>query len=335
MEKKFYRQGEKIFESGTNWSGKSTETSAPSANAIESKVSSGIPSAFGQNNQANSFNTAMVDMLKSYQGVGTADLMKQKNALLKAKYGRGSEITPEELRTLSPAQQESIRSANTEAISPDIDATNNAIIDRNQAITNFQNVFNMAQGLARDVEARDRQIKADAQTTLTGMMALGWEAFEGFTDDDLNQMAQAAGYPSGYLQAAKSNLQKVGVQPDKIISGAAGSSYAVWFDADGNIRTKEIIPPTYKYSDGGDDSDDDTILTTEEKEFEKELNKARDILAKGGSEQWGYAWDLVKNKYPDVPNELLDEMLNKNKYNPSDNSSDYVPNLVPNQSRAY
>lgn len=53
-------------------------------------------------------------------------------------------------------------------------------------------------------------------------------------------------------------------------------------------------------------------MTPEEQEFKKVLDKQRDALAKGGS--WAVAWNTIKNRYPDLSNQQLDEMLNKGKY---------------------
>ena len=53
-------------------------------------------------------------------------------------------------------------------------------------------------------------------------------------------------------------------------------------------------------------------LTEEEKQFKEDLNKQREYLAKGGS--WGQAFDILKGKYPDIPNDVLDTLLNKEKY---------------------
>ncbi len=64
-----------------------------------------------------------------------------------------------------------------------------------------------------------------------------------------------------------------------------------------------------------------TTLTTEEKAFGADLKKARadlaSSLAKGDMEAWGRNFDYLKNQY-DVPNDTLDELLNKEKYYPTE-----------------
>ena len=54
------------------------------------------------------------------------------------------------------------------------------------------------------------------------------------------------------------------------------------------------------------------FLTAEEKAFQTKLNAERDKLARGG--EWGKSWNYLKNLYPNIPNETLDQLLNKEKY---------------------
>ena len=57
-------------------------------------------------------------------------------------------------------------------------------------------------------------------------------------------------------------------------------------------------------------------LTKEEQAFQKTLQASQKLLATKGPDAWGQAWDTVKNQYPDISNEQLDQMLNKDKYYP-------------------
>jgi hypothetical protein len=75
-------------------------------------------------------------------------------------------------------------------------------------------------------------------------------------------------------------------------------------------RTYAKAPAKKKSSGGGGGSG--TGLTKEEKEFQNQLNKQRDSLAKGGS--WATAWNTIKGRYPDISNEELDQLLNKEQY---------------------
>src|SRR3990167_8509864 len=78
-------------------------------------------SAQSAGNYADTFNNVMLEILKKAQGVDNVELLKRKRALERASLDRASEITPEELRTLSPSQQSTIRSGNVRALSSEID----------------------------------------------------------------------------------------------------------------------------------------------------------------------------------------------------------------------
>lgn len=98
----------------------------------------GVPQS---DNPADIFNLLMVDSLKKAQGVNTADLYKKKRLLERTAISGQQELTPEELRTLSPAQQQAIRSGKTGALQPEFDAIAYEIKKAENAITNYQNVF--------------------------------------------------------------------------------------------------------------------------------------------------------------------------------------------------
>ena len=91
--------------------------------------------------EANIFNLMTRDALLKFQGVNTADLEKKKRALQQAALGKQSEITPEDLRTFSPAQQASIRSGDIKALQPEFDDVAYQLNKAQQATTNFENVY--------------------------------------------------------------------------------------------------------------------------------------------------------------------------------------------------
>ena len=55
------------------------------------------------------------------------------------------------------------------------------------------------------------------------------------------------------------------------------------------------------------------------KDFNKVVEKELDKLARGGD--WGESWNYVKNKYPGMTNQEVDEVLNSWQYNQSDNNN--------------
>ena len=70
------------------------------------------------------FNTMIFDLLKKAQGIDRTELYKRRAAIQRGLLGRGSELTPEELRQLTPAQQQQIRNADIGALEPELDGIN-------------------------------------------------------------------------------------------------------------------------------------------------------------------------------------------------------------------
>ncbi len=83
-------------------------------------------------------------------------------------------------------------------------------------------------------------------------------------------------------------------------------------------RTYAKAPAKTKVGGGGTKTTTipETKLNKEEVEFQKVLNTQRDVLAKNGSNSWGVAWDTIKGRYPDIDPQVLDQLLNKEKYYP-------------------
>lgn len=101
-------------------------------------------------NYAETFNSVMLDILEKARGVDTVELLKRKRALERASLDRASEITPEELRTLSPSQQAAIRGADVKALQPDIDENAFKLAKAEQQIDNFYKSFNAVSKLGAD-----------------------------------------------------------------------------------------------------------------------------------------------------------------------------------------
>lgn len=101
-------------------------------------------------NPMDSFNLLMTDMLKGAQGLNTADLLKKKRALTRTAIDTTTQLTPEDLRTLSPDQQDAIRNGRTQALRPDIDQNAYELEKAEQSIDNFFRVFGEAKKLGTE-----------------------------------------------------------------------------------------------------------------------------------------------------------------------------------------
>lgn len=114
--------------------------------------------------QFDAFNLLLTDALRRSQGVNTDELLKRRRALQRASIGRSDEITPEELRTLSPGQQSSIRDGNLKALEPDIDENAYQIKRAETIASNFEKAYTEARKFgdefAEKIEAPDNVISA-------------------------------------------------------------------------------------------------------------------------------------------------------------------------------
>ena len=127
-------------------------------------ISQGIPQSTTPQQTENpltKFNLALMEMLREAQkGNVSEDLYKQQSALQRASIERQAEVTPEELRVLSPQQQEAIRSGKAQALEPEIDAISAKIKSQNQNLVNFENLLQTARGFGESIS---KTIKASPE----------------------------------------------------------------------------------------------------------------------------------------------------------------------------
>lgn len=142
---------------GSGASNLPSPTNIPSPTQTPSPATSGAPGATTgtggtqfSGNQVDMFNQMLMTMLEKSKGVDINDLLAKKRALQRAQYGTVGEATPEELRTLSPSQQASIRSGKTATYRPDMDETEYQIARAQTAIDNFEKTFADAQKFGAD-----------------------------------------------------------------------------------------------------------------------------------------------------------------------------------------
>lgn len=123
-------------------------------------------------NPMDNFNLLLTNVLSKAQGVGTADLKKKKRELERAVLSRSTTPTAEGLRTLSPAQQEAIRTGNINALIPDIDDNAYRLAKAQDATKNFEFAFTKAQELgeefAKNIVAPDNIIASYVQQIENG-----------------------------------------------------------------------------------------------------------------------------------------------------------------------
>jgi hypothetical protein len=128
--------------------------------------------------------------------------------------------------------------------------------------------------------------------------------------DPLALQSGATEYSNKQQKATKTNTQviKTGKYSYALMDKNTGKIINSNVDSSWNTVKSNYTANTAKTSS----SSSKTIkLTKEEQKFDTDLKNARKLLASGKS--WGSQWDYLKEQY-NVPNEVLDQMLNKDKY---------------------
>lgn len=184
-----------------------------------------------------SFNLLMTDMLKSAQGLNTADLLKKKRTLERAAIDRTQEVTDRDMRTLAPSQQSAIRSGRTGALSSEIDENAYQLEKAQQSIDAFFRVHGEAQKIGQEwadkmvapqsvITSAVQVIQADPDrmsTVLAGfndktkqkiIESLDYTKLSAPVDNEVLSPteAQALGVPYGTTKAAAA---KMGITPQK------------------------------------------------------------------------------------------------------------------------
>jgi len=119
----------------------------PNANVTSGLVPAGVPES---DNESDIFNLLTRDALIKFQGVNTADLEKKKRALQLTALDKQAEITPEDLRTFSPAQQAAIRSGDIKALQPEFDDVAYQLNKAQQATANFEKIYEKVMSISQD-----------------------------------------------------------------------------------------------------------------------------------------------------------------------------------------
>ncbi len=150
--------GQRVFVPGSV-SESPVQTALPGA-GTNTQGTGSVPSPYGSAapvapastaNPADNFNLLLNDALKKAQGVNTDELLKRRRELLRRQYNsKATTFSSDESKGLSPAQQDAIRSGETQAFSPEIDENAYELKKAETAINNFQDLFTKAQTFGAD-----------------------------------------------------------------------------------------------------------------------------------------------------------------------------------------
>lgn len=106
----------------------------------------------------------------------------------------------------------------------------------------------------------------------------------------ISKLEAQSGLPIGFMSNIKMSPK------DSILGMSADNTQAWVVGDDGNLKIISTGLPSSKTGSSSGDK--------EEAEFDKWVRQGIDDLRSGDS--WGIVWNRIKNRFPDVPNELID-----------------------------
>lgn len=163
------------------------------------------------------FNTALMDMLKEYQQMGTRGLQERQLELSNQQAGK---ILAESPTGFSPGQQSAMRSGEASAISPSIQGAADRQQTFQQQLAGFGNVLESSRQYAQSqMEAKVKHEEDTRNMIKDTIDAYGPQAFTGVDDKALAEMEKEANYPKGYLkrvmQAAQERKRMAQIEQEK------------------------------------------------------------------------------------------------------------------------
>lgn len=210
---------------------------------------SGLDSSKPVTDPNDSFKAAIAALLQRAQtgNTGNDDLMKQRNALINARFNAVNDVTPENLRVLSPDQQAALKSGNASGLTDQLGGVNAAIQSRDAAakqasqdLKDAMAVLDEQRKAASDDLAEQNRVRDDARATIKTLWDnFGSQAFANMSPEDRSHYEKIAEFPHGTLDIASDTLAQ-----QKL--------------AQGNYK---YVAPT-KYGSGGSFDPKTGILTT-------------------------------------------------------------------------
>lgn len=238
--------------------------------------------------------------------------------------GRISETERQELERLDYIGRQKQRAVN------ELQTANNVIetkmnlmkmdydVAKSQYDTEFQQsvqMFNMIKGVAEfEISEEERQqenSRANLQIMYNSIQTGGLDVnnLDPATETRIRSLELKSGLPQGfYNSVARSNPDSKVLSTTTRESGGVKYADVITRATDGTISTQSISlgGVTVSGGGGGDDSDQIQDFRTDASEFIEKL-ETREI-------GWAGAFNALKAKYPMASNELIDEVLNKEKY---------------------
>ncbi len=233
------------------------------------------------------------------------DINKKNESLRLAEIAR-AKATAQGMRTDAIDRQiEALKDERDFLVDRDDEEYNRAREASIDAMNNLNTSLNMLKTKKSMAKSEREEVKDNIYTLYD---TLGGEAFKDLNDKEIRDLEQGAGLPFGTITQLKSKKQEAEMPELRTIGG---NLYSLSIDEYGNVVPELIVS---KSTGGGSSSSSSSgSYETPDGEvklpsnFFKRIDAGKTDLQQG--EDWGNVWNRIKNEFPDVPNEVIDENL--------------------------
>ena len=180
-----------------------TQSGVRSVSQQISNVGQGVPDL----GQTQKFGSAIMDLLKRYQGIEKLPFAKQGLDAQSEQVKRLS-FTDPSLIGADPGTQASVRGASSAAVQPTISGAAEAGQTFASRLNTFADVLNTAQNIQSKAEASALQAKAEAQNLIQSSLAnFGPDAFNNAKPEEVSKIEKLAGVPAGYIAGVSRTIK--------------------------------------------------------------------------------------------------------------------------------
>lgn len=264
-------------------------------------------------------------LIDAKNGASTENLQTQRDALLNARFRKQVEMTPEQLRVLSPAQQSALRNQDVGGLNDRISEVNRAIGSRKEdyqnaldAVKTSMSVFAEQRKAAADDVALQNSVRDDSRATIKLLWDnYGSEAFAKMSPEERSHYEKIAGFPQGTLDIASDTLAQQKLDKGRYKSIPAtkyhgtltlDTTTGIYVDQNGSAVPESIVKAGGATSGG-------TGSTTTKYPVGFLAQKDKYLAAlRNGDSQWGPAWNALHAAFPTVSTDVIDALLEKEKW---------------------
>ena len=229
----------------------------PNASQTNIRTIGGASSEVSAPNSYQIFNSALMDMLKQYQGMGTRPLQERQIDLSTQ---QAEKISAESPAGFSPGQQSAMRGAEAGAIQPSIAGAQARQQTFQEQMSSFGNILNATKAYAQEMEeSKIRQQENTRKLIQDSLANYGSQAFVDIDEKSLAQLEEESGYPKGYLARKAQTIkerelaisqQNADTAAQKAAETAQEGKYVAingktyWDDGSGNLIEPNVLEQT-------------------------------------------------------------------------------------------